>query len=354
LNIGRSLLYSDELDEIKHLRETLYNSNVDPADFIRKIPLAAIVKDFESNKVRSEIPGLRSVFPQLKETVAITTALAQLKIADTVLEGAEPYGYWKDVWRVEMMDTPKLSVPKSTSSDLVPSLEDIKGTDGTPAKIEGGQFTSIDFDCSDDKGYYRVAAQIKRNWLKDNNFRAIETHLKQLGEAWYYRLGGFLFTAHAAGVTVSTDTKANLDGVSNTFLEALINMVEAKIPANRFTPDTIIMHPNDAYATKVEQWGTAGPIPLVSNQYFDRNATNVNNSGFAAVTGVKNVWITPWATENTVLCFQKEKGFIIGLRQDLEFEDFDDNLMGLQGAVTSMRIDKQIGYETSNYKATSF
>lgn len=354
-NISRNLLYMDDphVDGIKKLTETLTNCGVDPGLFIRTIPLKALVKNLETDEMRSEIPGLRSIFPQIKETLSISSGLAQVKVADIVLEGAEPFGFWKQVWRVEQMDTPKLSIPKSSSSDLIPYLADLKYTDGTGKKIEGGSIGSIDFDCADDKGYYAVAAQVKRNWLRDNNFRALEVHLRQLGEAWYYRIGEYLFQRQAALITTYTDTKANLDGASNTNLEAIINVLESKIPGQRYTADTVIMNPTDAYSTKVQQWGTAGPIPLLSSQYFDRQGTNVSSIGLANLLGVNNVWVTPWATAGTILAFSKDKNFIVGLRQDLEFEDWNDTLKGLVGSATSMRFDQQLGYEAAGYKITS-
>jgi len=353
--IGRSQLYMEEpqLDGLKAIRETLIGHSIDPGQFIRNIPLRGLVKDMETEELRKEIPGLRALYPQIKETLNITTALAQVKVADVILEGAEAYGYWKQCWRIETMDEPKLNLPASSSSDLMPSFADLKFTDGGNKKIEGGQVTAISFDCSDDNGYYAVAAQVKRNWIKDNNFRALEVHLKQLGEAWYWNVGQFQFTKHAAALTgAQTDTLNNLKGSSGTRLQAFINVVESKIPTNRYMPDTIIMNPTDAYNTKVEQWGTAGPIPLLSAQYLDRAGDNISRPGIAALIGVKNLFVTPWATQGTALVFNSQKNFIIGLRQDLEFEDWNDTLKGLVGASTSMRFDQQAGFTKSGFKIT--
>ncbi len=352
-NIGRHILYMDEYEDVKKVRETVQEAGVDPAIFIRTLSLGHFVKDFERNQTRSEIPGLKAVFPQIRETLSITTALAQLKVADLVIEGAEPYGFWKSVWRVEQMDQPKLNIPLSSSADLFGNLEDIKGTDQSLPKVEGGKVTSLAFDTSGDAGYYRLAAQVKRNWLRDNNFRAIELHLKQVGEAWYYNVGKYLWNQHSTAQT-TTGTKASLYGSSATRLQALINVIESQIPNSRFTPDSMIIHPTDAYNTKVEQWGTGGPIPLISSLYFDKDHANGTEPGFAQLLNINAVWRTPWASQGTVLVYQKDKNFIIGLRQDLEFEDFGDTLMGLQGAVTSMRFDKQMAFVNSGYKVTSY
>jgi len=43
-----------------------------------------------------------------------------------------------------------------------------------------------------------------------------------------------------------------------------------------------------------------------------------------------------------------------GLRQDIEFEDFGYTLKGLFGFVTSMKYNKDQGYEPANYEITAF
>lgn len=354
-NISRALLYQEdpELDGLKKIRETLMPLNIDPGKFIRTFSLEHFVKNMETDELRTEIPGLKAVFPQIKETLAITTALAQVKIADVIEEGSEPHNYWKDCWRIEQMAMPKLSLPKEDRADLVPSLGDLKATDNAAKKLAGGKIENVDFDVSDDKGYYSVASNVKRNWLKDNNFRALETHLKLLGDAFYFRMGEFLFAAHAAA-SGTTDTKANLDGTSATFLEAVINAIENKMPAGRYVPDTAIFHPADLYGMKVEQWGTAGPIPMISGDYVDRNGDNVRRPGMAAILGLKQVFVTPWATENTVLIYNKNSSYAVGLRQDLELEDFNDTLRSIVGSVLSMRFDSQEIFDKATYKITSF
>lgn len=343
----------DEYSEIKQIREILQASGVDPYEFLRVIPLSHMVKDFELMEMRTDIPGLKAIYPQIKETLSITPSLAQLKISDLVAEGAEPFSFWKEVWRIETMSEPKLTLPKSTSADIISDLALLKGADGTKPQALGGDMDNVDFDTSGNKGYFRGATSIQRNWLKDNNFRALEIHLKEIGEALAYGMGKFIADTHITDAGI-TDTRANIDGASGKATEALANVIEDKLPTTRFTPDTMIMHPTDAVYAKVEQWGTAGPIPLMSATYLDRDGRNITEPGIAALLGLKKVWRTPWMTSATVLIFAKEKAEAVGLRQDIEFEDFGDTLMGLVGSVISTRFDVKEIFDAATYKITAF
>jgi hypothetical protein len=354
-NIGRHILYMDEYDELKKVRETLLSAGVDPYVFLRTVPLSHIVKDMESSTMRSEIPGIKSIFPQIKETLSITTALAQLKVADRVLEGAEQSDFWKRVWHVEPMDQPKLSLPAEDGDDLAASLEDFAGTDNANTKDIGGQMTSINFDTSDDKGYYKFKTAIKRNWIKDNNFRALEKHLQIVGSRAYHLIGKYLAAKHIAATTgTQTDTRANLDGASSTRLEALLNVLEAKLPADGYSGTRVLMHPTDMFQMKVEQWGTGGPIPLVSGAYYDANKENVREPGLQQILNVDGVFKARWMPAGTVLVWNDAKGYQVGLRQDLEFEDFGEKLLGLVGSVVSARFDSTQGHKKADWKITAF
>ncbi|GEM_PF-2115902 len=354
-NIGRQILYSNEYEDIKKLRETLLESNIDPMKFLRSVPLSHMVKNLETGELRHEIPNLQSIFPQIKETLNITTSLAQLKVSDRVLEGAEQADFWKQIWHVEPMDQPKLSLPKEDGDDLAGNLEDFAGTDNTNTKDIGGKMTSTDFDTSDDKGYYRFKTGIKRNWLTDNNFRALERHLQIVGSRAAHLIGKYIFTGHAAAVTGGqTDTRANLDGSSATRLEALLNVIESKLPTDGYSATRILMHPTDMFQMKVEQWGTGGPIPLVSGAYYDADRRNISEPGLAQILNVEGVYRSRWVTSGTVLIWNAEKGYQVGLRQDIEFEDFGEKLLGLVGSLVSTRFDRQNGHTKANWKITAF
>ena len=55
----------------------------------------------------------------LRETIAIPNTLSILKIADEIIEGAEPWSDWKQYDRLIDMDTPKVNVPRTKYTDTV-------------------------------------------------------------------------------------------------------------------------------------------------------------------------------------------------------------------------------------------
>jgi len=53
----------------------------------------------------------------VQETVSVPNTLSILKIADEIIEGAEPWSDWKQYARLVNMDAPKVNVPKTRYTD---------------------------------------------------------------------------------------------------------------------------------------------------------------------------------------------------------------------------------------------
>ncbi len=98
----------------------------------------------------------------MKETLSVPNSLSALKIADEIMEGAEPYSDWKQYSKVIDMTTPKVNVPITKYTDTVGgSITDQKniliykeGGTGTPPPI-GGKVETVELDTSGTNNSYR-------------------------------------------------------------------------------------------------------------------------------------------------------------------------------------------------------
>ncbi len=194
----------------------------------------------------------------MHETVSIPNSLSALKIADEILEGAEPWSDWKQYARLIDMETPKVNVPLTKYTDTVggsigdqKSIDIYKEAGGTPPAI-GGKVTTVELDCSGTNNSYRGTIGINRNDAKDNNFLAIEQSLKNAGNEFYFMIGADIIATLVDNIPSgiqNTDTKANLAALTTATspsFQALVQVIRNKLPSLRNRADTMFINPLDA------------------------------------------------------------------------------------------------------------
>jgi len=301
----------------------------------------------------------------LRETVSVPNTLSALKIADEILEGAEPWSDWKQYFRMIDMDTPKVNVPITKYTDTVggavgsqKGIEIYTEAGGTPPPI-GGKVTTVELDTSGTNNSYRGTLSVNRNDVKDNNFLSVEQSLKNAGNEFYYMVGEKLIRTLTADAAVPTDTKANLDlatPVQSEF-EALVNVIRGIFPGEqRNRADTMFINPTDAMES-VRNAGTNGEWPFLSRFIVGPtdNTDVVNNSGLAAALGLRNVWETPQIAVGTVLIVKRDIAQVVGLREDLTIENFDLSVGGLYESDLLIRFHAKPAHsDVGAYKITGF
>ncbi len=302
---------------------------------------------------------------ELKETVSVPNSLSALKIADEILEGAEPWSDWKQYSRLIDMESPKVNVPLTKYTDTVGgSPTDQKGLDiykeagGTPPPI-GGKVTTVELDTSGTNNSYRGTIAINRNDVKDNTFLSVEPSLKNAGNEFYFMIGvkiiDNLVTTTTGDFTATKTSLANVTPVQKE-LEALVEVIRSRFPGTqRNRADTMFMHPSDAART-VKTASTGGFYPFFSR--FELGPTDdtdvINNSGLAQSLGLRNVWETPQITPGTVMITKRDIAQVVGLREDLTIENFDLSVGGLYESDLVVRLDVQQAHEEGAFKITSY
>lgn len=385
------------LKEMAHVQEALVASaqaqqqRGQPFDIfrpIRETPLAAFFdrsnpNAFENGILNPDLPtiwkhrygirigdeakgNMRIGGRELKETVSVPNSLSALKIADEILEGAEPWSDWKQYSRLIDMDAPKVNVPLTKYTDIVggnPSdqkgLEIYKEGGGTPPPI-GGKVTTVSLDTSGTNNSYRGTIAVTRNDVKDNNFLTVEQSLKNAGNEFYFMIGKKVIDVLVDSTVVPTDTKANLDAATpvHSELEALIEVIRGRFPGTqRNRADTMFMNPTDAALTIKTSTGAGGVYPLLSRFTLGPidDTDVVNNSGLAQALGLRAVYETPQIDAGTVLITKRDIASVVGLREDLTIENFDLSVGGLYESDLVVRLDVQEAHsDLGAFKITSF
>ena len=302
---------------------------------------------------------------ELRETVSVPNSLSALKIADEILEGAEPWSDWKQYARLIDMDAPKVNVPLTKYTDTVggnpgdqKGLEIYKEAGGTPPPI-GGKVTTVELDTSGTNNSYRGTISVNRNDVKDNNFLSVEQSLKNAGNEFYFMVGKKILDVLVDSTAVPSETKANLANLTpvQEELEALVEVIRSRFPGTqRNRADTMFMNPSDAALT-VKTASTGGFYPFFNR--FELGPTDdtdvINNSGLAQSLGLRAVWETPQIDAGTVLITKRDIAEVVGLREDLTIENFDLSVGGLYESDLVIRIDAQEAHsDVGAFKITSY
>lgn len=385
--VSRSLLLQS--DEFTGIREAMndaadgYNQANIPWNFwkpIRETPLNVFfdksdrsMLDMRSNpnlpRIWHEMYGVRiGDFASrgghaIKETVSVPNTLSILKIADEIVEGAEPWSDWKQYSRLVEMDAPKVNVPKTRYTDQLAGGDTdnitVFAEAGGKPPIIGGKMEPIELDCSNTKNSFRGTIRVERNDVKDNNFLAVEQPLKNAGNLFYYLAGRRVITALVDDTTTNTGSKASLDFATSVHseLEALFNVIRSKFRGSqRNTADTMFMHPTDAFTTAAKSTGASGSYPFLDKRILrdDNDSDVVNNSGMAAALGLRNVWETPQIAQGTVMITKRDVAQVVGLREDLTIENYDLTVGGLYDSDLVIRFDVKEADENGAFKITAY
>ena len=385
-----------QLKEMSHVQEALMASAEaqqragKPFDIfrpIRETPLSVFFdkthpNGFEEGKLNPNLPAIwkhrygirigdeakgnmRIAGKELRETVSVPNSLSALKIADEILEGAEPWSDWKQYARLIDMDAPKVNVPLTKYTDTVGgSPTDQKGLEiyteagGVPPPI-GGKMTTVELDTSGTNNSFRGTISVNRNDVKDNNFLSVEQSLKNAGNEFYFMIGKKILDVLVNSGNVPTETKANLANATpvQEELEALVEVIRSRFPGSqRNRADTMFMNPSDAALT-VKTASTGGFYPFFNR--FELGPTDdtdvINNSGLAQSLGLRAVWETPQIEAGTVLITKRDIAEVVGLREDLTIENFDLSVGGLYQTDLVVRIDVQEAHsDVGAFKITSY
>jgi hypothetical protein len=324
--IDKSLLFNPETASLlEKMREKVgdrffdawdYGTMVNPVAGANRIPNPQFLGRMPFSKI--ECPRDLWMVP-MREMVNVGAGLIQQKVLADVLHGAEHNKAWKDWVRVAEMDDPKDSIPTISEDDFLI----LEGTAGAKGRYTGGKFGSVALDCSEDRGLHKVILGIKKTWIRDNKWNSIQEATTVAGGAMYKHVASDVCTklAAAAAATETFDTDLYKTGCKGI----------ASVRKLGFNPDGILTNPDQE------------AIWMAMDKFID--ITMLGRVGRLAEEGVIGnfygtipVYSTSVMGANPIV-YSRMKGIVLGLRQDLQLEDYDDPIQSLEGAVLTMRFD---------------
>lgn len=337
--VDRSLLFNPETEaEMQKLTEKV--NYVDAWDFGTKVnpiigPPAGTHPTFlgRASLDKLVISPVDLWKIRMTEIVNVSPNLVQKKVLADVLHGAEHNKQWKDWVNVVPMDVPQTSQPTITEDDFLV----FHGTAGSRKRYGGGKFGSVNLDCSEDKGLHTLVLAIKKTWIKDNNWNAVQEATTVGGAALYKHIASDVCTELAAdaGGTESFDTD-------------LYKTIVKAISTNRaagYQPDIVLLNPAQEASL------------MALDKFLDINM--LGRVGRLAEQGVIGNFFGTIPCFSTSVCganplvFTRKKGEVFGLRQDIQIEEYDDPIQGLEGAVLTMRNDIELGFAAAIRKCAT-
>ena len=268
-----------------------------------------------------------------EEMMSVDANLVKVKVLDTLLYGAEQNAIGRQLVNQTPMDTEKEEVPTITADDF--SVYE----GAVPAEVisAGGKFGTVSFDVSGDKGTYRAALGIPRSWIADKKFASIAVCVSALGQAFAYdETKKFL----AKMIADAGNTQAL--GADDHY-KALVKCI-GLVRADGFNPDRIAVNPSEEADLMILD-------KFIDVTMLDRQGVVVSTGQIGRLLGC-DVFSTNACTSGTMVVVARLKGIAMGLRQDLEIEDYEDPLKGLVGAVASERYDYKTAFANAIGKVT--
>lgn len=335
--VDKSLLFNPETEaqmaklteKVEHFEAWDFGVTVTPIfgqpakhpQFLGRQPITEIKNPLDLWKIR------------MTEIVNVNAALVAQKVIADVLHGAEHNKQWKDWVNLVIMDTPKAVVPTITEDDFLV----VHGTAGSRKRYAGGKFGAVSLDCSEDKGLHTLLLGIKKTWIKDNMWNAVQEAITVAGAAMY---------KHAAS-DVCTELAADAAGTES-FATDLYQTICGAISTNRaagYQPDIVLLAPAQE------------KMLMVLDKFLDINM--LGRVGKLAEQGVIGNFFGTIPCFSSSVCganplvFTQKKGEVFGLRQDIQIEDYDDPIGGLEGAVLTMRYDIELGFAAAIRKCAT-
>lgn len=262
-----------------------------------------------------------------QQIVSIDPALVGVKVIDQVTKGCERVTNFRDIFRTVEMNMPKVEVPCLDPS----KIKIYKGASAAYPRVPGGYFTNVELDCSNDKGLYKIPIVLKKTWVRDNNWGAIEAALEAAGESMGYYVLDTL-------CDYATANKKADSAYSTDMYQTLVDAAMA-IRARGFEQSQLVI------VLDPTAHGALLKLDVIQNVLKLGEVTRMRTGRVLSLWEDTPVFCTYAQAAADALVMAKDSGVICGLRQDLQIESFDDPMKGVEGAVLSMQFDYKYAYK---------
>jgi len=291
---------------------------------VRDIPLADLVKKVEA--------------------VAADDGLLEVKVIDTVMRAEEEeLNVLGNISKVVEMSA--VTVPQPLISSTY--FKVWAATDGADVIGAGGMFPSVTLNCANQRGLYKTNVDLSRTWIKDHGFGAVEEAVFAAGQAVYYDMASKVFTDLIADKdSTMTNTVANW---GNNHYKSLVKGDALIRATGDFRNRVVVINPDEIYDIMTTD--------VFIHQDYARvaNGAPVNGALVGYLYGYIPIYAHRAMTAASMLVLTKGISSIVGMRQAVQFEGYQDVRKGLEGTLISLQYDYKNGYDAlpSTHKPTA-
>jgi len=305
--------------------------------------VAEQLKKFETEKGVSirQIPLGWFMDKLKKEATSVSPSLIQQKVMDVAIQGAEFLDLYRKAARVVQMTSNKFEVPVFSYTDFKPVG---KGMTGARAQEAGGYIDTIELDCSGKKGLYRVKIALDKTWIRDAQWDLLEDAIRAAGYQMQDAIMAAIMAKYEGDVDSNmTDTVANW---GNSHYKSLMKAISL-IQAEQMYPDIVLINPTEIYDLGIEDY-------FIHAQYTTSEMRPEQNRGIFGYIYNNNIpiYVHYKVTSGKMTVADSQKAVVLGIRQELTIENFNDIINGTEGAVLTMQFDVKSGKDASKLKPT--
>lgn len=261
-----------------------------------------------------------------------STTLLQTEIANVIIEGAEPFKQARNAIKTIPMNSKVMQVNIGETGTYAPVV-----AEGAEIPIDTQDYGSVTFTAKK----YGVRPLITKELVNDALFDVVALEAAKAGA----RLENALNRAvvdEILGTNAATAALCTDFGGSGATPITFLNNTIATIKNSGFLPDRVLLHPSAAAAYRNAMYG-------LNYEYGNSLGTQgvPNLCGCAMYeTGVADntaTYVWGWGTNDYLggYVFDSNAAIAIGMRQDIQVEQYQDPIRDLVGLSATMRFDVQ-------------
>lgn len=273
---------------------------------------------------------------ELLQTEAIeSTTLVQTEYYNTVIEGSEPVKCWRGILPILPMKGPSMVIPKAPTGAYAEVV-----AEGADIPIRTRDYGGTTFVAEK----YAECPMLSNELIADANIAAIEEEIKGCAERVENALNRRALSVilEASGQSYDTATTA-----ANLGMKAIAQGI-AKLMGAGFRADAVVLHPEAAAYVLSEGTPTVGNFASPELKAGLPGNLLGLKAGYCGVEDDSSTYIWDYDTNDDIgmLILASRQAGGIGMRQDLQVEEFEHPIKDLKGAKISMRFD--VAYHQAN------
>ena len=326
------------------LARLLEMTHMGPTEFKRSItkiiPRELAYRSFNDKTGEFEVHNARELLTQQGAEVA--SSLIPIEVMGTIIEGSEPAKCIRNVFPIYQMNSEYLKIPYGETGTYAPIV-----AEGAEVPIQDQTYSAVSLTASK----YAVRPLISREMVNDQKFDVIAAELRKAGWRIENALNRY---AIAQLVAANNTTYTTTTSVGTPVPLKQLGAAVAALAGRGFMPTDIIMTPalyGNVLGAFTGVFTGQGASVTSSGQLGQLMGCRTWMCGIAAAT-VAN-WRFTTSSDVAGYVINRDAAAALGMRQDINVEQYRDPVRDLFGMLVSARFDIQVPLATATQSITA-